>query len=180
MMKIEYKSNKWDREMKKRIEARKIYRNGYYEYINDFIEKGFNAQGSDDYCWLYMCLHNKYKIISYHFYIDEQRDDVIKSTYFSGISLLLVKRLYDNGVKTNAANLHLALKNIEYSICQLISVDCFDSVREYCQGSIMACLYMGDEKTARELIYALPDNSDELVSVYYNEPVFLKKYILRF
>lgn len=172
-MKLAYKSKKWNKEISELNNAKKMY-NGDYEISVKSLIYNFSETDFKDYCWFYGCLDINYGIVARTYFLDNDNKNVINNIYLSALSLLFLKRLYDNGVRTEYNNIQISLTGFEYAVCKLISVDCGEIMINFCNDSIVANLLLGNEIEAKVLVDELSDDSDSISSVYYNEPIFLK------
>lgn len=172
-MKLEYKSKKWDKEIKQLKEYSSSLNNDYLNNIKSIITK-FDKKEKKDYCWLYGCLSLEYETIAHRYFADENMGEVLSYTYLSAVALLTLKKLYENHVETHYRNIDNRLSNIEYAVCKLISVDCCEVVRTCCSDTIMGSLLAGDVKKASHFLDHLADQGEPSEDIYYNAPIFLK------
>lgn len=172
-MKIDFKSKKWDKEMKRLLDANDFMKNNYYNNIEG-VYKRFLQTEPKDYIYLYGCLVNGFEIVSRCYFVDGNMEKVINNTYLSAKSFLSFKEKVENNENTTFTAIKDIMSNYEYTVCKLIAIEEIDLLNENLDDSIMKNLFYGDEKVARELIDKIPEGGDDLVSVYYNDTIFLK------
>lgn len=170
-MKLDFKSSKWDKEMKQLKDFNISLKKNYTTNVESILTK---FQRKQDYCWLYGCLSSEYESVAQSYYADGDEKNVIKYTYLSALALLTMKRMHEKKIETTYSNLVNKLEDIEYAVCKIISVDCYDFLQNLCEPSIMSCIMKGDVDKAKKLVDSLDDNGDELTDVYYNSPIFIK------
>lgn len=172
-MRLDYKGNKWDKEMKE-IKKNKIYfGENYLNNINWDVSR-LTESTQKDYCWFCGCLFGEYGTLSKIYLQEGDMKNVIINTYLSAKAFFTLKKLYEKGIETNYKNSQDDLLQIEYMMCKMISIDCFDVVVEYYKESIIGNLFVGNTESVKKSIEKLPDDGDKLDDIYYNTPVFLK------
>lgn len=172
-MKLDYKSKKWDKEMVKLQNYKEYCGEGYLSNVKATINK-FNRNQTKDYGWLYGCLDLNYQEISYIYLQENDYQKVLENTYLSAKSVMTFKQIYEKGVKTQFTNANNKLMEVEYAICKMIAVECFESVLEDCQESIMGNLFIGNMDKAQKLVEQIPDGGSEEEDVYYRTPFYVK------
>lgn len=172
-MKLDYKGKKWDKEMKKLHDYKKYYGEGYLKNVNAVTNKFYKSE-IKDYAWLYGCLDSNFQEISFIYFQENNFQKVIETTFLSARAMLIFKKIYEKGIKTQFVNVDSKLSELEYAICKLIAVDCFEMVSEDCEESIMGNLFIGNMNKAKKLVGQIPDGGLEKEDVYYRTPFFIK------
>lgn len=176
-MKIEYKGNKWDKEVlkyQKMIKETKgaINKNELYT-IDKFLK-----EQSKDYLRLYSRLSGNYERMATYYYLDDINNvEIKKYTYLSGYAMLITKYLYEKGIRTIYNEIiESDINNIDYALCQLIAVEEVDNpyiVSE--ENNLIMLMYHQKYGQAKLVLQQLADNPDESNEIYYINPEFLKK-----
>ena len=176
-MKINYKGNKWDKEVlkyQKMIKQSKgiINKNELYT-IDKFLK-----DNSNDYLRLYSRLSGNYERMATYCYLDDVNNiDVKKYTYLSGYAMLITKFLYDKGIRTIYNEIiEKDISDIDYALYQLIAVEELDNPyivsEEY---NLIMLMYHQKYDQAKLLLEQLTDTPDESNEIYYINPEYLKK-----
>lgn len=174
MKKVEYKSSKWDKEMKRLNDARKACRNDYY--INTrYVYDKFKKAEYKDYIWLYGCFVTGFQIIARYHLVDKSYQQVINSTFLSARSWLLFKDFVEKGINTSATFVTDELAGYEHTVCKLIAIDQLKNFDKETENSITANLFNKNEAKAKLMIDEIPDGGEKKESVYYTNPIFLKE-----
>lgn len=186
-MKIDFKSYKWDKEMKELKDVEKnmraIYnaKKDYYKsdyYVNfEYVYNKFKDSHKpfQDYIWLYACFNGEFRSIAKYYLINNDNKKVIDCTFLSAKAWLLFKEFLDKGIDTSSPNIEINLSHYELIICQLIAVNQLESCGSNFEDSITANLHYMNEEKANKLISEIPDNADDYESIYYETPIFLKE-----
>lgn len=172
-MKLDYESKKWDKEMKKLQDYKKYCGEGYLNNVNAIISK-FDKNQTKDYGWLYGCLDLNYQEISYIYLQENDFQNVLKNTYLSARATIIFQQIYKKGLVTQFTNIRNKLLLVEYAICKMISVDCFESISEYCKDTIMGNLFIGNMDKAQKLVVQISNGGENEDDVYYRTPFFVK------
>lgn len=172
-MKMDFKSKKWDKEMKRLLDAKEIFEDNYYYNVEE-VYKSFLQTEPRDYIYLYGCLVDEFEIISGFYFRDGNMDKVISNAYLSAKSFLCFKEEMKKNKNTTFTAIDEVMSNYEYTVCKLIAIEELDSLNEKLDDSIINNLFYGNEKVARELIDKIPEGGDSIDSIYFNEPIFLK------
>lgn len=170
-MKLDYKSKKWDEEMKKIQDYKKYCGEGYLSNVNAVINK---FSKTNDYAWLYGCLDLNYQEICYMYLQENDYKKVLENTYLSAKSMITFKQINEKGLKTQFVSKNEKLLEVEYAICKMIAIDCVESILDNCQESIIGNLYMGNIEKAQKLVEQIPDGCLKEEDVYYRTPFFIK------
>lgn len=173
-MRLDYKGKRWEKEMKKLHDYKKYCGEGYLKNVNAVINK-FHKTENKDYAWLYGCLDANFQEISFIYLQENDSQKVIENTYLSARAMLIFKKMHEKGIKTQFANVNSKLSDLEYAVCKLIAVDCFETVSEDCQESIIGNIFTGNMNKAQKLVEQIPDGGSEKEDIYYRTPFFIKE-----
>ncbi len=174
-MKIDYSSKKWPKEVEN---VKKFLKEigGDFSINEQTLIKRFNESSTKNYLSFYNGLYNTYESMARYYYLnDVANTKCIDYTYLSGLALLCVKRMYDNGIRTEYNfTVEDSLSEFDYALYELIAVD-ETNFPIFNDDDNLICLMVNQNyDKAKQLIDLLPDQADESKEVYYSKQKYLK------
>lgn len=173
-MKIEFKSKKWEKEIKSLKEAKKILKCNYYNNIK-YVYERFLQSTPPDYLYLYGCFVGDFEIVARTYFVDDNEHKVIDNTFLSVHAFFCFKEKLPEREFSKYVAIENTLSDYEYTVCKAIAINQLDYFANKCEDSIMANLFYGNEEIARQLIDRIPDDGDKQEAIYYISPIFLKQ-----
>lgn len=177
-MKIDFEGKKWHKEISQFKKIKKEI-NGKFNNNEEVHIKQFKELEEKDYLRLYSRLASAYKGMARYYYLDDITNIImLQYTYLSGLALVLVKKMYDGGIRNNYIEIiENQLDEIDYALFQLIATNQLEpQYLEIADDPLITAMYQEQYDQAKQIIDAIPDPTKEQdsQSVYYLSPMFLK------
>lgn len=176
-MGIDYKSKKWDKEIRELKKSKLIIEDNYYCNIK-YVYNRFLKTNPYDYIYVYGCFVYEFELIARAFYIENNYQKMFNNIFLSVKSFLCLKECVVGEDINVYKKVSQIMNDHEYTVCKMISINQLEFLKKYFDDSIMARLYFQNIDEAKKLVVNIPDVTDESQTIYYNTPVFLKQIYL--
>ena len=169
-MKIDYKSKKWDKEIKEFKKLKEYLWSNQNEQL--LIQRFLKDQDFQDF---YASLALKYNCLADKKYLFDYIDDAIKYTYLSGYALLLAYCIYKKGPDSNYnRRIESLLAGIDYALYQLIATgEIENDYISKLDDHLIVLMYHKKYEQVKLKLEQLSETPKQ--SLYYVHPSYLKE-----